>query len=127
MSEIVPTESAKISRERDSLVEEFTGKSIRIRVAPNSYLIALFLTTFFTGLLIYLELDIAALALLAVGWIMVPIFLWTDRIAFDGKKLSRLGLLPRAWGWINGSDMSLSLDEIEQVDLVFIPIHLLFH
>ena len=41
-----------------------------IRVSPNSYFIALFLTTFITGFLVYLEKDYVALALFAASWII---------------------------------------------------------
>ena len=99
-----------------SPMSDFVEKSVKVRVSPNNYFIALFLATFFTGLLIYLKYDMAALVLFVSSWISIPFFIFTDRIAFNGKKLVRTGVLPRVWAWINRAGYSLKLDDIEQVE-----------
>ncbi|HSK73777.1 MAG TPA: hypothetical protein VK892_18915 [Pyrinomonadaceae bacterium] len=94
----------------------FLEKTISIRVSPNSYFIALFLATFYSGFLIYLEQDWAALFLLVSASVLLPFLAWNDRIKFDGKRLSRTGLLPRFWARLNNSRFHLKLSDIEQVE-----------
>lgn len=89
---------------------------ITIRVSPHSYFTALFLGTFFSALLFYLEIDIAGFALFAISWILLPFFALHDRVSFDGKSLLRTGLVPRSWYWFNASRRRLKLTDIEQVE-----------
>ena len=93
-----------------------SGSPITIRVSPHSYFTALFLGTFFSALLFYLEIDIAGFALFAISWILLPFFALNDRVSFDGKSLIRTGLVPRFWSWFNGSRRRLKLTDIEQVE-----------
>lgn len=116
MTQILQTKGTEISAQEKSIVAELRERSIQIRVSPNSYFIALFLATFFVGLLIYLEFDRYAILLTVFSWTVIPVFIWTDRIIFDGKQLVRIGLIPRLWGWLNNSKSRLSLDEIERVE-----------
>ena len=87
-----------------------------IRVAPNSYFVALFVSTFFSGLFIYLEKDLAGILLFVLSWLIFSILAWTDRIIFNGKKLIRTGFLPRFWASINNSRFKLNVNDIEQVE-----------
>ncbi len=89
---------------------------ITIRVSPHSYFTALFLGTFFSALLFYLEIDVAGFILFGISWILVPFFALNDRISFDGKSLVRTGLVPRFWSWFNASRRRLKLTDIEQVE-----------
>ena len=57
MSNIAQAKTAEISTDEKSAVKTDSDKIISIRVSPNSYFTALFLTTFFSGFLFYLELD----------------------------------------------------------------------
>ena len=116
MSEILRTKSAEISADEKSIIAELTENSIKIRVSPNSYFIALFLSVFFTGLLVYLQLDVYVIIFSALSWTLIPLSLWSDRISFDGKQISRTGVFPRFWSWINSSTYRLKLDEVEQVE-----------
>ncbi len=93
-----------------------SDKPIRIRVSPNSYFIALFLTTFFSGFLIYLEQDLAGILLFGASWLIFPLLAWKDRITFDGKRLTRTGILPRLWASVNNSKYRLKVVDIEQVE-----------
>ncbi|MFT3745086.1 MAG: tetratricopeptide repeat protein [Pyrinomonadaceae bacterium] len=91
-------------------------ETLSIRVSPHGYLAGLFLGSFFSAFLFYIQLDAAALVLFCVSWILIPFFALNDRISFDGKRLSRTGLIPRAWAWFNGSRRRLKLTDIEQVE-----------
>lgn len=89
---------------------------ITIRVSPHSYFTALLLGTFFSALLFYLEKDVAGFSLFGLSWIFLPFFALSDRIVFDGKSLTRTGMIPRAWAWFNSSRRRLKLSDIEQVE-----------
>ena len=99
-----------------SAVEAFFDQDVSIRVSPNSYFIALFLATFFSGFLIYLEYDWSAALLFGTAWIFLPVCLWTDKINFDGKRLTRRGIVPRLWASINNSRNRLKITDVEQVE-----------
>ena len=94
----------------------FEDKTVSVRVSPNSYFIAVLLGTFFSALLIYLEKDFWASLLLAVSLIILPALGLTDRVAFDGKRLRRTGILPQIWAWVNGYYYILKLSDIEQIE-----------
>ena len=111
MSNIAQAKTAEIST-----AETVFDKTVSIRVSPNSYFIALFLATFFTGFLIYLEFDWSAALLFGAAWTFLPFFLWTDKIIFDGKRLTRNGILPRLWSSFNNSRHRLKISDIEQVE-----------
>lgn len=93
-----------------------TEKTIGIRVSPNNYFVALFLLTFASGLLVYLERETWALFLFGAGWTIFPFLAWNDRIVFDGKRLSRAGFLPRLWAKINRSKYRIKIGDIEQIE-----------
>jgi tetratricopeptide (TPR) repeat protein len=92
------------------------GKQISIKVSPHGYFAALLLGTFFSAFLFYIEQDFAGLVLFCISWILVPFFALNDRIAFDGKRLVRTGLVPMVWDWLNTSRRWLRLSDIEQVE-----------
>ncbi len=116
MSEILQTDTTKITSQDRPIIAELSADSLKVRVSPNSYFIAMFLLTFFTGFLIYLELDVYAAILAFFSWILVPLALWTDYILFDGKSLIRTGVVPRIWAIIIKSEYQLSLEDIEQIE-----------
>ena len=116
MSNIVPTKTIDVSTRETSGSAVSSDHSVSIRVSPNSYFTALFLATFFSAFLIYLEIDWVALLLFGLSWILLPVFLWTDRISFDGRRLTRSGFLPRLWASVNNSRHRLKISDIEQVE-----------
>jgi tetratricopeptide (TPR) repeat protein len=116
LSNIAPIKTAEAAAQKNSVYGDLAEKSLSIRVSPNGYFTALFPATFFSALLVYLEIDWAALLLFAAAWILLPILLWTDKIVFDGKRLSRTGILPRFWAWFNNSRIRLKISDIEQVE-----------
>ena len=105
-----------VSRSETSDAGNPAEQDISIRVSPNSYFIVLFLTTFFSGFLIYLECDRAGIILFTVSWLALIYLARTDRITFNGKKLVRTGLLPRLWASINNTRYRLKITDIEQVE-----------
>ncbi len=113
MSEIIP---AKPTEATDFIPATVSEQPVSIRVSPNSYLIALFLHTFVTGFLVYLEKDYAALALFAASWIILPLLAWNDRIIFDGRRLTRTGWLPNFWARFNSTKYRLRIADVEQVE-----------
>lgn len=113
MSDIIPAKTAEAS---EISARTSSDQLISIRVSPNSYFIALFLITFLTGLLVYLEKDYAALALFTASWIIFPLLAWTDRIIFDGKRLTRTGILPGFWARFNSTKYRLRINDVEQVE-----------
>ena len=115
MSDTATVETTPVLSEQPGVIP-FYDEKISIRVSPNNYFIALFLATFFTGLLLYLEKDWFAGLLFASIWILIPFFLWTDRIEFDGKRISRTGILPNFWSLLNGTRSRIRLTDIEQIE-----------
>lgn len=93
-----------------------TCEHLSIRVSPHSYFTVLFLATFAASLLFYLEADIAGFAFFAAAWILVPFFALNDKIAYDGRRLERTGLVPSFWSWLNTSRRRLKISDIEQVE-----------
>jgi tetratricopeptide (TPR) repeat protein len=87
-----------------------------IRASANGYLSFILIGTFFVGLLFRLQLDVFALALMVLTWVVTPALLLADKINFDGKILRRTGIIPGIWGRITDAGVSLSLDEIELVE-----------
>jgi tetratricopeptide (TPR) repeat protein len=89
---------------------------ISVRVSSQSYITALLLGSFFSGLFFYLELDPAGIVLFSISWILIPALALNDRISFDGKRIFRTGLLPKIWSSLNSSRRSLKVSDIEQVE-----------
>lgn len=112
MSEIIPAKSAAA----DLTEKAASDQLVSIRVSPNGYFTVLFVVTFITGLLVYLEKDYAALALFAAGWTIFPVLAWHDRIVFDGKRLTRTGLLPNLWARFHQTKYRLRINDVEQIE-----------
>lgn len=89
---------------------------VSIRVSTHGYFCVLLLATFLAAFLFYIEFDIAGVILFGVSWIFIPFTALNDRISFDGKRLSRTGIVPRIWAWLNASRRRLKLTDIEQVE-----------
>lgn len=89
---------------------------ISIRVSPGSYFAALFLTTFVSAYLLYLEYDLAGTVLLVLGSPLLVFLAYKDRLAFDGRRLFRTGIIPRTWARMNGMRDRLKISDIEQVE-----------
>lgn len=116
MSDKTDTITEKHINARHSAAFTVVGDTVSIRVSPDPYLIALLLGTFFSALLFYMELDLPGILLFIVSWIFVPFFALNDHVVFDGKRLTRSGLVPSVWSWFYGSRRRLKLTEIEQIE-----------
>lgn len=114
VNNIAPAETVEISSTETAAT--FSDQNTSIRVSPNGYFVAVFLTTFLAGFLIYLEKDFFALGLFAAGWLVFPVLAWTDRIVFDGKRLTRTGFLSRLWAWMNSTKYRLKISDVEQAE-----------
>jgi tetratricopeptide (TPR) repeat protein len=101
----------RVPDERSSL-----ERTLSVRISPQGYLTALFLGTFFSAFLFYIEMDAPGVLLFGLSWILIPFFALRDRIEFDGKRLMRSGFMPRVWSWFNTSRRSLKITDIEQVE-----------
>lgn len=88
------------------------------RTSPGGYLAAISALTFAALLFIRSELDTAALVALVLAWLIVPLLAFTDRITFDGQKLSRRGLYGFIRRIISGRECALSIEEIERVETI---------
>jgi tetratricopeptide (TPR) repeat protein len=116
VNDFAAAKTVNVTAQNNAAVDTNSHKTISIRVSPNGYFAALLLSAFFSAFLIYLEIDWAGILLFAAGWTLFPALLWTDRIVFDGKRLTRAGLLPRIWAWSNNFRYRLKLSDIEQVE-----------
>jgi tetratricopeptide (TPR) repeat protein len=116
VGEIVQLKTTEVSAGKTSVKTSVSGKTSSIRVSPNSYFVAVFLTTFLAAFFIYLEMDFAGLLAVFASWLVIPSLLLTDKIIFDGEKLSRTGIIPSLWAWINRQPNELSVGEVEQVE-----------
>jgi tetratricopeptide (TPR) repeat protein len=92
------------------------NKLVDIRVSPNSYFVAVFLVSFLTAFLVYIERDFAAILLFALSWLTIPLLAWNDRIVFDGKHIFRTGFLPNLWASFAGKPRRLKISQIEQIE-----------
>lgn len=86
------------------------------RVSPNGYLAFILLGTFFTGLFLYLGLDLIAVGLFILTWIINPILMVSDRLVFDGESIRRSGVIPLIWVRLSGADLRLRLEDVELVE-----------
>ncbi len=116
LSDITQTTEPTLSNANIRASAEVVETPVSIRVSPNSYLISLVLGTFFSALLFYLGIDLGGFLLFFISWVCIPFCALNDRITFDGKRLTRVGLVPRVWSWFNGSRRRLKLSDIEQIE-----------
>src|SRR5205807_5980404 len=87
-----------------------------VRVSPGSYLAAASVLTFGSALLLRSEYDLWALAVMVVAWLIIPVLALTDRIEFDGQRLSRHGPAPFLFWLIGGRQKQLAIADFERVD-----------
>ena len=115
MKDLVETDRAGSITDADR-ADAGTTPGISVRVSLQSYLAALFLGTFFSSLLLYLEFDTAGVILFGLTSILIPGLALGDRVRFDGKRIVRTGILPVTWARLNANRHALKLADIEQVE-----------
>jgi tetratricopeptide (TPR) repeat protein len=89
-----------------------------VRVSPGSYLAAMSALTFAALVFLRVEADFAALCALILAWVVMPVLILTDRISFDGRILSRKGVVAFVLRLARGRSLKLTIDEIERVETI---------
>lgn len=115
MAHTARARATEVTAEKTSTAK-IINKLVDIRVSPNSYFVAVFLVSFLTAFLVYIERDIFALTLFAISWLTIPFLAWNDRIVFDGKHIFRTGFLPNLWATLSGKPRRLKVSQIEQIE-----------
>lgn len=87
-----------------------------VRVSPGGYLATASALSFIALLLLRAELDFEALLIIACAWLITPLLAFTDRISFDGHRLTRRGLMPFVQQLIKRRSLVLPVEEIERVE-----------
>lgn len=87
-----------------------------VRISPGGYLAIAAIFTFISLVLLRLGHDLAALIEVALTWIIISLVMVTDRVTFDGKALSRRGLVAAFARLIKGRPIELRVDDIERAE-----------
>lgn len=116
MAQTADAKIEEIATTENTLAAKNFGKTISIRVSPNSYIAAFFILTFLIGLLVYLQKDVAAALLSLANWILIPALALNDKIFFDGENIFRTGFFPKLWAKFNGHSKKLKISQIEQIE-----------
>lgn len=105
---------AEVARDREQ--PKSARRLASVRVSPGSYLAVASVLTFASVLCLQSELDLLALAAIGLGWGIVPLLAFTDRIEFDGASLVRRGPGPFVSRLISGRRRRLRLADFERVE-----------
>lgn len=105
----------------EAAAERFAAPSRRrrlasVRVSPGNYLATSSALTFATLFFLHAGNELFALVSLALAWIATPLLAFTDRINFDGRTLSRKGVVPLALRLVCGRVLRLQIEDIERVE-----------
>ncbi len=105
---------SEVSEERERVRKRPTIASVR--VSPGPYLALAGVVTFVAALFLRANYDAAALILIGVAWLIIPVLALSDRIAFDGSLLRRQGPLASLLHLIFGYRKQISIDDFETVE-----------
>jgi len=105
---------SEVQEERERAEKRSTIASVR--VSPGPYFAFASVITFAAALMLRANYDAAALTLIAFAWFVVPVFAFSDRIAFDGSFLRRQGPLASFLHLLFGYRKQLSIDDFETVE-----------
>src|SRR5215218_5616814 len=105
---------SEVSEERERARKKPTIASVR--VSPGPYLALAGVMTFIAALLLRVNYDAAALILIAIAWLIIPVLALSDRITFDGTSLRRQGPLASVLHLLLGYRKQLSIDDFETVE-----------
>jgi hypothetical protein len=92
-------------------------KLAAVRVTRGGYFAAAALLTFVALICLRTQRDLMALIVVGGTWTVIPLLVLTDRLSFDGDRLSRTGLssfIARRW---RGRAPGIALEEIERVEV----------
>ncbi len=101
------------AKRREESVDRQTLASVR--VSPGGYLAVASIFTFVSALLLRGESNKLALVSLGLAWGIMPALALTDRIVFDGRCLSRRGLIPLLLNLVSGKRVRLNVADFERV------------
>jgi tetratricopeptide (TPR) repeat protein len=92
--------------------------NLKLKISPplGGYLFVFFVALFGVCFLFYIEKVLLALLLFVFAFLSVLMLSITDKIVFDGQSISRTGIFPRLWAYINGRKTKISVDSINQVE-----------
>ena len=105
---------SEVSEERERARKKPTIASVR--VSPGPYLALAGVVTFVAALLLRVNYDAAALILIGVAWLIIPVLALSDRIAFDGSSLRRQGPPASFLQLFFGYRKQLSIADFETVE-----------
>jgi tetratricopeptide (TPR) repeat protein len=88
-----------------------------VRVSRGGYFAAAALLTFVALVCLRTHRDLAALILVAATWTVIPLLVLTDRLNFDGTRLSRTGLTSFLTRRVRGRARGMALDDVERVEV----------
>lgn len=86
-------------------------------MSPGGYIALAAVLTFVSLILLRTNRDLAALVLVTITWIVIPLLVVTDRLYFDGDSLFRSGLLPFLSRVVRGRRPQLALADVERVEV----------
>ncbi|HZE72237.1 MAG TPA: hypothetical protein VE135_22235 [Pyrinomonadaceae bacterium] len=117
MNDIKQIEALQAIAEAKERQSAGTSKRLAsVRVSPGAYLAAASLFTFTSALLLRSGNNAWALVAVAIAWLLIPILAFTDRIIFDGERLTRRGIVPSIAQLLFGSGWRLNLLDFETVE-----------
>lgn len=88
-----------------------------VRVTRGGYFAAAALLTFIALVCLRTHRDLAALILVSGTWTVIPLLVFTDRLSFDGAKLSRTGFSSLIARRLLGRAPGIGVDDIEKVEV----------
>jgi tetratricopeptide (TPR) repeat protein len=88
-----------------------------VRVSRGGYFAVAALLTFLALICLRTHRDLAALILVTGTWTVIPLLILTDRLSFDGRGLSRTGLLSLIGRRLRGRARDLVIEDIERVEV----------
>lgn len=110
-------EALKALADAKSRVHTVPAKRLAsVRVSPGGYLAAASILTFSSVLLLRAGRDTWALAVVVLAWLVIPVLAFTDRIVFDGRALSRRGVVPLLLTLLSAARGRLNVEDFERVD-----------
>lgn len=92
------------------------GVVVRVRSLSPIYLRIACLALFFAGFSVYIGKYFIFAVLAGGALLLIPAMAYTDRVAFDGKRIYRVGLPAWFASFFRGARVRLKLTDIEQVD-----------
>ncbi len=105
---------AEATKERQGI--RTSTRVASVRVSPGAYLATASLFTFTSAFLLRSGTNVWALLTLAIAWLIIPILALTDRISFDGERLTRRGPVPSILRLVFGGNWRLSVTDFETVE-----------